>query len=138
MQHPSTNFPKILRPRASLRWANRAISYLLVRFRKMAVGNKRQRLAKKAYLDKNEHLPKPAASEGEGLPSSSNALRKESRTDSSTSRNKNKFGETRKPPTHPLRVPGMRPGEACFLCKGTGHIAKNCPQKEGSDRKKVI
>ena len=104
----------------------------------MAVGNKRQRLAKKAYLEKNEQLPQPAASEGGGLPPSSNAPREEPGTDSNTSINKRKSGETRKPPTHPLRVPGMRPGEACFLCKGTGHIAKNCPQKEGNDRKKVI
>ncbi|KAL2635728.1 hypothetical protein R1flu_007207 [Riccia fluitans] len=38
---------------------------------------------------------------------------------------------------HPLRVPGMRPGEACFLCKGTDHIAKNCPSKAAADRKKM-
>ncbi|KAL3684020.1 hypothetical protein R1sor_002042 [Riccia sorocarpa] len=38
---------------------------------------------------------------------------------------------------HPLRVPGMRPGEACFLCKGTDHIAKNCPTKAAADRKKM-
>lgn len=38
---------------------------------------------------------------------------------------------------HPLRVPGMRPGEGCFICKGTDHIAKLCPTKDARDRKKV-
>ncbi|XP_039046542.1 uncharacterized protein LOC120186741 [Hibiscus syriacus] len=30
---------------------------------------------------------------------------------------------------HPLRVPGMRPGESCYICKANDHIAKLCPQK---------
>lgn len=38
---------------------------------------------------------------------------------------------------HPLRVPGMRPGEGCFICKGTDHIAKLCPTKDARDRKKI-
>ncbi|BBN04589.1 zinc finger CCHC domain-containing protein 9 [Marchantia polymorpha subsp. ruderalis] len=38
---------------------------------------------------------------------------------------------------HPLRVAGMRPGEGCFLCKGTDHIAKFCPTKSSADRKKM-
>ncbi|CAM6127546.1 unnamed protein product [Calypogeia fissa] len=38
---------------------------------------------------------------------------------------------------HPLRVPGMRPGEGCFICKGTDHIAKLCPTKNARDRKKI-
>ncbi|KAH0906270.1 LOW QUALITY PROTEIN: hypothetical protein HID58_038097, partial [Brassica napus] len=46
---------------------------------------------------------------------------------------------------HPLRVPGMKPGEgcyickskthiakfaSCFICKEHGHISKNCPQNK--------
>jgi cofilin len=37
---------------------------------------------------------------------------------------------------HPLRAAGMKPGEACFLCKLKDHIAKNCPQKN-ENRNKV-
>ncbi|KAG6483885.1 cellular nucleic acid-binding protein homolog [Zingiber officinale] len=38
---------------------------------------------------------------------------------------------------HPLRVPGMRPGESCYICKSTGHIAKLCPEKALWERKKI-
>ncbi|KAL6291501.1 hypothetical protein ACE6H2_009011 [Prunus campanulata] len=37
---------------------------------------------------------------------------------------------------HPLRVPGMRPGESCFICKATNHIAKLCPERAGWDKHK--
>lgn len=38
---------------------------------------------------------------------------------------------------HPLRVPGMRPGERCFICKSTDHVAKACPEKALWDKNKV-
>ncbi|CAB4271417.1 unnamed protein product [Prunus armeniaca] len=38
---------------------------------------------------------------------------------------------------HPLRVPGMRPGESCFICKATNHIAKLCPERAGWDKHKI-
>lgn len=38
---------------------------------------------------------------------------------------------------HPLRVPGMKPGESCFICKGKDHIAKLCPQKAQWEKNKV-
>ncbi|WOL10529.1 hypothetical protein Cni_G19286 [Canna indica] len=38
---------------------------------------------------------------------------------------------------HPFRVPGMRPGESCFLCKSTDHIAKLCPEKAIWEKNKI-
>ncbi|KAM6555861.1 hypothetical protein CsatB_002880 [Cannabis sativa] len=38
---------------------------------------------------------------------------------------------------HPLRVPGMKPGESCFICKGKDHIAKLCPQKAQWEKNKI-
>ncbi|KAI5079732.1 hypothetical protein GOP47_0005211 [Adiantum capillus-veneris] len=38
---------------------------------------------------------------------------------------------------HPLRVAGKKPGDGCFICKSTDHIAKACPQKLGKERKMV-
>nr|GMC93026.1 DNA-binding protein HEXBP-like [Ipomoea batatas] len=38
---------------------------------------------------------------------------------------------------HLLRVPGMKPGESCFICRDKDHIAKNCPQKATWERNKI-
>ncbi|KAK7391374.1 hypothetical protein VNO78_19790 [Psophocarpus tetragonolobus] len=38
---------------------------------------------------------------------------------------------------HPLRVPGMKPGDSCFICKAKDHIAKLCPQKSEWDKNKI-
>ncbi|KAM1471514.1 hypothetical protein ACFX14_042000 [Malus domestica] len=38
---------------------------------------------------------------------------------------------------HPLRVPGMKPGDSCFICKSTEHIAKLCPEKVKWDKHKI-
>ncbi|KAB2596673.1 hypothetical protein D8674_032123 [Pyrus ussuriensis x Pyrus communis] len=38
---------------------------------------------------------------------------------------------------HPLRVPGMKPGDCCFICKSTEHIAKLCPEKVQWDKHKI-
>ncbi|RWW25853.1 hypothetical protein GW17_00009787 [Ensete ventricosum] len=32
----------------------------------------------------------------------------------------------------------MRPGESCFICKATDHIAKSCPEKAMWEKKKVL
>lgn len=39
---------------------------------------------------------------------------------------------------HPLRVPGLKPGESCFICKDKHHIAKNCPKKDEWEKNKVL
>ncbi|XP_068639651.1 cold shock protein 1 isoform X2 [Aristolochia californica] len=38
---------------------------------------------------------------------------------------------------HPLRVPGMKPGESCFICKANDHIAKSCPNKSLWEKNKI-
>ncbi|KAI3704873.1 hypothetical protein L1987_75102 [Smallanthus sonchifolius] len=38
---------------------------------------------------------------------------------------------------HPLRIPGMRPGDSCFICKADNHIAKNCPEKAHWEKHKI-
>ncbi|GMN44605.1 hypothetical protein TIFTF001_013795 [Ficus carica] len=38
---------------------------------------------------------------------------------------------------HPLRVPGMKPGDSCFICKSKDHIAKLCPQKAQWEKNKI-
>lgn len=38
---------------------------------------------------------------------------------------------------HPLRVPGLKPGESCFICKDKHHIAKNCPKKDEWEKNKI-
>lgn len=37
----------------------------------------------------------------------------------------------------PLRVPGMKPGDTCFICKGIDHIAKFCTQKAEWEKNKI-
>ncbi|MCO5549928.1 hypothetical protein L7F22_003405 [Adiantum nelumboides] len=38
---------------------------------------------------------------------------------------------------HPLRVAGQKPGDGCFICQSTDHVAKACPQKLGKEKKMV-
>ncbi|XP_027363009.1 DNA-binding protein HEXBP-like [Abrus precatorius] len=38
---------------------------------------------------------------------------------------------------HPFRVPGMKPGESCFICKAKDHIAKLCPEKAEWEKNKI-
>lgn len=38
---------------------------------------------------------------------------------------------------HPFRVPGMKPGESCYICKAPDHIAKDCPTKSEWEKNKV-
>eukprot|EP00249_Psilotum_nudum_P014374 c24790_g1_i1 orf=66-962(+) len=38
---------------------------------------------------------------------------------------------------HPLRLPGRRPGEGCFICKATNHTAKTCAERKEKDRNKI-
>ncbi|XP_011030201.1 PREDICTED: uncharacterized protein LOC105129717 [Populus euphratica] len=38
---------------------------------------------------------------------------------------------------HPLRVPGMKPGDSCFICKAKDHIAKLFPKKSEWERNKI-
>ncbi|CAL5209526.1 unnamed protein product [Lathyrus oleraceus] len=91
--------------------------------------NQRQRLAKKRFKAENPELfPKP-----EPTPPKDPSKKK-----------KNKFKRKKpdskdKPRTgkRPLRVPGMKPGDSCFICKGLDHIAKFCTEKAEWERNKI-
>ena len=37
-----------------------------------------------------------------------------------------------------LRVPGLKPGDSCYICKDVHHIAKDCPEKAQWEKNKVI
>ncbi|KAJ4950231.1 hypothetical protein NE237_027063 [Protea cynaroides] len=91
---------------------------------------KRQKLARRKYKEANPELfPKPEPT----APKDPHSKKK----------NKNKFKRTldkSKKSTfrkHPLRVPGMKPGESCFICKAKDHIAKLCPEKAQWERNKI-
>lgn len=38
---------------------------------------------------------------------------------------------------HPLRLPGMKPGDGCFICKSKQHVAKLCPEKASWEKNKI-
>jgi cofilin len=94
------------------------------------MANKRQREARKRFREANPDLfpPQPA-------PSADGAKKKSKKNKKSTFKKPKKGGTGRS--KHPLRVPGMRPGERCFVCKSTDHVAKACPEKALWDKNKV-
>jgi len=102
--------------------------------------NQRQRLARKRYKEANPELfPKP-----EPTPPK-DPDRKKKKTKSKFKRKKAESKAPNDPSKpirkgfnkHPLRVPGMKPGESCFICKAKDHIAKLCPEKAQWERNKV-
>lgn len=98
--------------------------------------SKRQKEAKKRFNDANPQLfsdPKP---EHSSTSTSKKKKEKKKKGEAAFKKGKKTGGAaTRK---HPLRVPGMRPGESCFICKATDHIAKLCPEKAMWEKKKVM
>ncbi|KAJ0970197.1 hypothetical protein J5N97_023074 [Dioscorea zingiberensis] len=90
--------------------------------------SKRQSLAKKRFKDANPELfPNPELS-NHGDHTSKKKKKKRSIKGKVLKKNSGK---------HPLRVPGMRPGESCFICKSSDHIAKLCPEKALWDKNKI-
>lgn len=102
---------------------------------------KRQRLARRKYLE----------SHGDSVQTIDRDVNI-TKTDRDSKKRKRKSGESKnaggdvkaskKPELknlrkHPLRVPGSKPGEGCFICGASGHIAKACPTKERWDSKKI-
>jgi len=94
------------------------------------MANKRQREARKRFREANPDLfpPQPAPS--------ADGSKKKSKKNKKSMFKKDKKGGTGRS-KHPLRVPGMRPGECCFICKSTEHVAKACPEKALWDKNKV-
>ncbi|KAL6545197.1 hypothetical protein OROHE_009862 [Orobanche hederae] len=100
--------------------------------------NKRQKSARKRYKEEYPELfpnPEPAAPRDPNKKKNKNKNSKFKRKKSEPNGpNKPKKSSHRK---HPLRVAGMKPGESCYICKDTDHIAKNCPKKSEWERNKI-
>lgn len=118
------------------------------RYQSSEMVSKRQKEARKVYKAANPHLfPKPVEKDPSSIITTKKKKkngRKKKKSDPTKSslganpvdgvgkiRNKNPLRK------HPLRVPGMKPGESCFICKGMDHIAKLCPKKSDWERNKV-
>lgn len=104
--------------------------------------SKRQKIARKRLKEAHPELfPKPDPTS----PKDPNK-KKKNRKKKNDGKFKRKKSETTGPKTlnksnnprkHPLRIPGMKPGESCFICKAKDHIAKHCPQKEQWEKNKT-
>uniref|UniRef100_A0ACD5UU36 Uncharacterized protein n=1 Tax=Avena sativa TaxID=4498 RepID=A0ACD5UU36_AVESA len=99
--------------------------------------SKRQREARTRFLEANPGLrPPPPAPAADGTKKKKkNKKSKKSLFKKAKKADAGRGGAGRS--KHPLRVPGMRPGEQCFICKSTDHAAKNCPEKSLWDRNKI-
>ncbi|XP_039137752.1 uncharacterized protein C683.02c-like [Dioscorea cayenensis subsp. rotundata] len=92
--------------------------------------SKRQKLARKRFKEANPELfPKPELSNHGD--STSRKKKKKRNIKGKVLKTKKNSGK------HPFRVPGMRPGENCFICKSSDHIAKLCPEKASWDKNKI-
>lgn len=106
------------------------------------MANKRQREARKRFKEAHpEQFPNPEPTPPKDpnkkkKKKKSNFKRKRSDSDDVAEPNSKKF-RTSTHKKHLLRVPGMKPGESCFICRDKDHIAKNCPQKATWERNKV-
>nr|GLL28168.1 DNA-binding protein HEXBP-like [Ipomoea trifida] len=106
------------------------------------MANKRQREARKRFKEAHpEQFPNPEPTPPKDpnkkkKKKKSNFKRKRSDSDDVAEPNSKKF-RTSTHKKHLLRVPGMKPGESCFICRDKDHIAKNCPQKATWERNKI-
>ncbi|GJY05696.1 zinc finger CCHC domain-containing protein 9 [Tanacetum coccineum] len=94
--------------------------------------SKRQILARRKFKQENPDLfPKPEPTP----PKDPNKKKKKKKSEFKRKKNDPKKPSTKK---HPLRIPGMKPGDSCFICKADNHIAKNCPEKAQWEKHKGI
>ncbi|XP_010255426.1 PREDICTED: protein AIR1 [Nelumbo nucifera] len=103
------------------------------------MANQRQRLARKRYRTAHPELcakPEPTAPKDPSKKKKKKYKfkRKAGENDGPKTLKTSKNSTFRK---HPLRVPGMKPGEGCFICKADNHIAKLCPQKTQWEKHKI-
>jgi cofilin len=99
--------------------------------------SKRQKLARKKFKEEHpERFPIPEPTPPKD-PNKKKNKKKKTTTDSKLKVKKSDSKESKSHRKHPLRVPGMRPGESCFICKALDHIARNCPEKAQWERNKV-
>ncbi|KAI9084221.1 hypothetical protein K1719_033892 [Acacia pycnantha] len=103
--------------------------------------SQRQRLARNRFKAEHPELfPEP-----EPTPPKDPNKKKRKKPKSLHQRRKGEskeLGATNKPfkksfNKHPLRVPGMKPGDSCFICKAKDHIAKSCPEKAEWEKNKI-
>ncbi|RYQ94038.1 hypothetical protein Ahy_B09g100239 [Arachis hypogaea] len=107
--------------------------------------SQRQRLARKRFKEENPELfPKPEPTPPKD-PDKKKKKKKSNTFKSSSIKRRSdgseELGVSKKPfksnyRKHPLRVPGMKPGDTCFICKAADHIAKSCPQKAEWEKNK--
>ncbi|KAL5994341.1 hypothetical protein ACLOJK_024390 [Asimina triloba] len=96
--------------------------------------SKRQSLARKRFREENPH-PFP---QQPNQNHDNNNLRKKNKS-KKISKETDAAGKKKKLlRKHPLRLPGMKPGEGCFICKAADHIAKLCPKKSLWEKDKVL
>ncbi|KAL2324533.1 hypothetical protein Fmac_023591 [Flemingia macrophylla] len=93
--------------------------------------SQRQRLARKRFKAEHPELfpkaePTPPKDPEKKKKNNRNSAFKRKRPDSKPGSRKRL-----------LRVPGMKPGETCFICKALDHIAKLCPQKAEWEKNKI-
>ncbi|XP_024171937.1 uncharacterized protein LOC112177860 isoform X2 [Rosa chinensis] len=104
------------------------------------MANKRQREARKRFRAEHPELVKTPEPTPPKDPSKKKKVKKPSfkrkRSESGAPNDPNRAAKKSRS-KHPLRVPGMKPGDSCFICKGTDHIAKLCPEKAEWDRHKI-
>uniref|UniRef100_A0A0E0DGX4 ADF-H domain-containing protein n=1 Tax=Oryza meridionalis TaxID=40149 RepID=A0A0E0DGX4_9ORYZ len=100
------------------------------------MANKRQREARKRFREANPGLfpanPTPPA-DGTKKKGKKNNNNKKSMFKKTSKAGVGGAGRSK----HPLRVPGMRPGERCFICKAADHVAKVCPEKSLWEKNKI-
>ncbi|KAD5961249.1 hypothetical protein E3N88_12722 [Mikania micrantha] len=100
--------------------------------------SKRQILARRRFKQEHPELfPKPEPA----VPKDPNKKKKKKKSNFKRKKSDNNDPSKPKRSTskkHPLRIPGMRPGDSCFICKADNHIAKNCPEKAQWEKHKVL
>ncbi|XP_038886312.1 uncharacterized protein LOC120076526 [Benincasa hispida] len=100
--------------------------------------SQRQRLARKKYREEHPELfpkaePTPPKDPDKKKKKSKFKRKKEESISNRDANKPYKKGFKK----HPLRVPGMKPGESCFICKAKDHIAKLCPEKAQWEKNKI-
>lgn len=96
--------------------------------------SKRQKLARQRFKDANPELfPKPEPTP----PKDPSKKKKKLANFKRKKEDPNNPKKSLRRKKHPLRVPGMKPGESCYICKAPEHIAKNCPEKAQWEKNKI-
>ncbi|XP_020592377.1 uncharacterized protein C683.02c [Phalaenopsis equestris] len=99
--------------------------------------SQRQREARKRFREANPHLfPKPEPPKDPTLKKQKKNEKLKKRKASIRAKIEKRAGAGRLK-KHPLRIPGTRPGDGCFICKSRDHIAKLCPEKANWEKNKV-